>query len=265
MNRLKRRYLWGLTLISLTLVVLHGNEETWKFKVDSTTLGLLIVAALPVLREIVGTLKAGGVEINFRELAVHQQIFKLLDGVASQRTWTFYTPRSDEHELGEGFGILIENLKRDHKKDLINQLGVWLEADSNNLRWFAAEIIGYFRVKELKNRLPDFYSALDPDATWEPWELNCLWAYSRFHNYEELNRLLETTKSDANKFWILNAYWQMARAKDGLEPVIVSHLLRFKGREDISSQLKTAADRVLTEGIDERSRPNNTSFNPSPR
>jgi hypothetical protein len=264
MNKLKRRYLWGLTLVSLTLVLLHGMEFAWKFKVDSTTLGLLILAALPVLREIVGTVKAGGLELNFRELAVHQQIFKLLDGVASQRTWTFYTPRSDEHELGEGFAILIENLEREHKQDLIQQLKVWLEADSNNLRWFAAEIIGYFRIEGLKNRLRAIYRVLDHDASLEPWELNCVWAYSRFQNYEELNRLLEETKSDDNKFWILNAYWQMAKAKGGLAPVIVNHLRRFKERKDISPQLKIEADRVLAECIDERSQPNN-SFNPTPR
>jgi hypothetical protein len=212
---LKRRYLWGLTIVCLILIFIHTVEESFefKFKVDSTTLGLLALAALPVLWEIVGTVKAGGVEVSFRELAVHQQIFKFLDGVATQRAWTFYPPRAGESDLGEGFGILIKNLKRKHEKELINQLEVWLESDSNNLRWFAAEIIGYFRIEKLKDRLPAFFDDLDRAVTWEPWQLNCLWAYSRFQNYKELYGFLEETKSETNRLWVLDAYSQMAGLK----------------------------------------------------
>lgn len=239
---LKRRYLWGLAITCLFLVVLHGFN---KFTVDATTLGLLILAALPILREIVGSIKAGGVELSFRELAVHQQIFKFLDGIARQETWTFYPPRAGESELGQGFGILIGNLKKKHYTELVKQLNDWLEADSINLRWFAAEIIGYFKITEVKNQLPFFFESLDRNAPWEPWQLNCLWAYSRFQNYEDLNLLLNETKSEANRLWILAAYNQMVRAKKDPEGMIRTYTEKFLQRKDISDHESEIAKRIL--------------------
>lgn len=238
----KRRYLWTLTVICLILVVVHGIE---KFKVDVTTLGLLALAALPVLWEIVGSIKAGGVEVSFRELAVHKQVFKFLDGIAAQRAWTFYPPRAGESDLGQGLGIIIDNLNRKHEAELRSQLEDWLEVESSNIRWFASEIIGYFKIVELKDKLPYFFKGLDEDASWETWQLNCLWAYSRFNNYEELNVLLNRTKSDANQLWILAAYDQMVSAKDDTDGYIAKYTNEFKQRSDITEQARAAAAKVL--------------------
>jgi len=236
-------------VICLVLIVLHTVAGVLKFdfKVDSTTLGLLTLAALPVLWQIVARVKAGGIEVSFRELAVHQQIFKFLDGVATQRAWTFYPPRPGESELGEGLAILITNLKREHGRELIDQLELWLEADNNNLKWFAAEIIGYFKIEELKDRLPVLFQGLDPNVSWEPWQLNCLWAYSRFQNYEELNRRLQATQSESNGLWILDAYSQMVRAKDGGEIYVAKHMEKFLEREGVPPKLRVAAIKVLSE------------------
>src|SRR5688572_10656869 len=214
----KRRYLWAVSLVCLFLIVLHVFKEVinnwygFTPQLDSTTLGLLALAALPVLWEIVDTVKAGGMELSFRQLAVHQQIFELLDSVATQNTWTFYPPRQGENDLGQGFGFLIKKLKDEHEKELIKHLKAWLEADNHNLKWFAAEKIGYYKITQLKQHLLRYLPTKKNVAS-EDWELNTLWAYSRFENYEKLKSLLLETKSEINQAWVIKAYSQMAQDK----------------------------------------------------
>lgn len=254
----KRRSLWALSIVCLILIVLHAFEgkieKAYEFKllIDSTTLGLLAFAAIPAIWEIVDTVKAGGVEISFRQLAVQQQIFTFLESLARQARWTFYPPRTDESALGQGLGLLIEKLQKADEKVLIKHLKTWLEADSDNLRWFVAEIIGYFKITELKERLRDLLPK-NLDAQWEPWQLNSLWAYSRFHEYEGLKDLLLQTKSELNQGWVLNAYSQMARDERENRSLLASHVEEYitKGAY-ITNQLKDEADKLLIELKTER-------------
>jgi len=216
-------------------------------KIDSTTLGLLAFAALPVLWQIVDTIKAGGVELSFRPLAVHQQIFKLLDGIGAQRVWTFYSPRPGESELGQGLDFMIKGLLKEHEKEFIKQLETWLEADSHNLRWFAAEVIGYHKIEKLKDRLNDMTKGLDRDAAWEPWQLNCLWAHSRFdekNKYAQLKDLLVNTTSDFNQGWVLSAYSQMAQDEPRDRPILAKHVTEFKRRADLTQKLIDEANEL---------------------
>jgi hypothetical protein len=150
-------------------------------------------------------------------------------------------------------GILIKDLKKKHERELLKKLNDWLDSDSNNLRWFAAEVIGYLKIKEVKDQLPNFYKSLDKNAPWEHWQLNCLWAHSRFQNYQELNSLLNKTKSEANRLWILDAYSQMVRGNADAEEV--SNILRYtkayteklKSLTGISESEKAATIKVLEE------------------
>jgi hypothetical protein len=253
----KRRYLWGaFSLVCLYLVYLHTYEESYpvKLKVDSTTLGLLILAALPFLREMVETIKAGGVEVSFRELAIHQQLFTFLDAIAAQRTWTFYPPRPGESGLGEGLGILIEDLVKKHEASLKKQLKLWLASNNNNLQWFAVEIIGYFRIKEFEGDLLDFTN-LDNNIAWEPLQLNRLWAYSRLNGYENLKEVFNKMSSETNQLWILDAYSQMVAEKnpnkeeqkriDEDKKALKKHIEEFKEKGSFSEKVKDVVNKTL--------------------
>jgi hypothetical protein len=249
----KRRYLWALSLVSLILIVLHAIEDRYIYngirtlKIDSTTLGLLAFAALPVIWEIVDTVKAGGVEISFKQFAVQQQLFTFLEGLAAKYTWTFYPPRQDESPLGQGLGLLIEKLREADENDLIKHLETWLKAENHNVRWFAAEIIGYFKISELKERLRGLLPN-NQDANWEPWQLNSLWAYSRFHEYAGLKDFLLKTKSEFNLGWVLHVYSQMALDERENRSLLTSHVEEFiTNRNDITDQLKHEANKVVTE------------------
>jgi hypothetical protein len=236
----------------LILIILHVFRDVIKERyhftpqLDSTILGLLAFAALPVIWEIVDTVKAGGVEVSFRQLPVHQQIFELLDSIATQRMWTFYPPRSDkESALGEGLGVLIEKLNEEHKKDLIKRLETWLQGKSDNLKWFATEIIGYHKIAGFESDLRNFQPQ-DKNTAWAPWQLNAMWAYSRVFNYAWLKDFLMNTNNDFNQGWVLDAYSQMAQTEkeEKVRQQFAAHLNEFKDRPDITSELKIKAGEV---------------------
>jgi len=50
-------------------------------------------------------------------------------------------------------GILIKDLKKKYERELLKKLNDWLNSDNNNLRWFAAEVIGYFKIIEVKRSI----------------------------------------------------------------------------------------------------------------
>lgn len=196
--------------IASVLLIFHGLEKR-PFQVDAISLGLLGFVSLPFLSLIVTSFKAGNVEFSFRDLSVHDQVLTFLDGIAMKRQWTFFRPRQGESELGPAFAELTKELATRAHEDLIRQLRTWLKSDDSNQKWFAAEIVGHHKLAELGRVVLAAPETTDIDITWQPWELNCLWAASRLEvpMYEGLCRFLQKTTSSANQRWILNAFDQM--------------------------------------------------------
>ena len=207
-----------LTTACIVLIVLHGFPRL-DFNVTATTLTLLVLAALPVLRGMLTSFKGAGVEVSFRELTVHEQVFFFLDGIAAQQAWTFYSPRPDEKDLGPAFQHLVKELVTNNRARLVSRLRQWLDSPEPNLRWFAAEVIGFFRIEELRRAVRRRWEEADLDRTLEPWELNCLWASARFDAlpYASLRDALLATRNADNRAWMLRAFEQML-ASGGAKP-----------------------------------------------
>lgn len=209
-----RTFLGGVVLVvALALVVAHG-VRSWHFVVDEITLGLLGFAAAPFVLKIVTTLKAGNVEVAIRDLSVGQQVVTFLDGIATKRQWTFFAPRADEENMGPAFVALTEELIKDSRTAFVAQLRKWMSSEDVNQRWFAAEIVGYHKVTELRRALERAPENKDIHEAWQPWELNCLWAVSRLDHdeYQSLLTFLLRTKNRRNQAWVLNALDQMIGA-----------------------------------------------------
>lgn len=217
-----------VVVIALLLIVVHGFKDSG-FTIDHITLGLLVFAALPLLAQIVTSFKAGNVEVNFRDLSVHDQVFKFLDGIATKRQWTFFSPRPGEESLGPAFVVLTEQLLTNCRQRLINELRTWLSSDDVNQRWFAAEIVGYHRITELRRALKRAQETEDRNEPWPTWELNCLWAESRFDEkpYERLKSFLSRTSNRTNQIWILRAFDQMIEAKQDAPHIFVDAVSDF--------------------------------------
>jgi hypothetical protein len=127
--------------------------------------------------------------------------------------------------------MLADELYRRSRSELCRKIEEWVASPEPNLRWFAAEVIGYFRIAEFKNKikLPEH---LNPDNSLESWELNCVWACSRFEpHYESLQNLLITTTSARNQRWILQAYNQMIESNEIDLHVVASYLDAFAAKK----------------------------------
>jgi hypothetical protein len=187
-----------LTAVCILLIALHG---LFMFAVDTTTLGLLVLAALPFAYEFATSLKAGNLEIRFRDLTTHEQIFTFLDGIARKSPWTFYAPRSNELPLGKAFQSLVQELEDTDLKKLLACTRRWLKSDEPNQRWFAAEVIGHFRLEKLRDTVLRAVQGKPRQRKWELWELNCLWAASRFDDepYDSLKKFLRETNNRSNE------------------------------------------------------------------
>jgi hypothetical protein len=138
-----------------------------------------------------------------------------LDGIAMKKQWTFFKPRVGEDELGKAFADLTGDLVKKAQPDLVEHLRSWLRSQSANQRWFAAEIVGYHKLTELHAAVRAECETAEPDETWEPWKLNCLWAASRLDDdpmYGRLSIFLYKTTSKKNQRWILNALDQMVHS-----------------------------------------------------
>ncbi|MEW5930787.1 MAG: hypothetical protein AB1941_25280 [Gemmatimonadota bacterium] len=214
-----------LTTACGVLIVLHGLPMKI-FTVTPITLTLLVLAALPALRGMLTVFKGAGVEVNFRELTVHEQVFFFLDGIATQQAWTFYAPRADEQYLGPAFHHLVKELVTNNRTRLVARLRQWLDSPEPNLRWFAAEIIGFFRIEELRRVVRRHWEGADWNRTWEPWELNCVWASARFDAvpYASLREALLATRNRDNQAWILRAFEQMLAAGEARQEDIAETL-----------------------------------------
>src|SRR5438046_1079340 len=79
-----------IVALALVLIIAHGLASP-SFVIDSVTLGLLALASVPYLSTLVTSLKAGGVELAFRDLSVYDQVVTFLEGIATKRQWTFFS------------------------------------------------------------------------------------------------------------------------------------------------------------------------------
>jgi len=217
--------------IAFLLLLVHGAKSS-SFVVDSTSLGLLGFVSLPFLSLVVSSFKAGGVELSFRELSVHDQVLTFLDGIAIKKQWTFFRPRPGEEQFGAAFAELTGELVRNAQSELFPQLRSWLKSDNPNHRWFAAEIIGYHQLRELHRAVRTAPDSADPRETWETWELNCLWAASRLEEpkYQRLRHFLCETTSPVNQAWILNAFDQMIESGDAKQHEFAEVVQAFVAR-----------------------------------
>jgi hypothetical protein len=202
-----------ITTTALGLVVLHGFKEAG-FVVDEITLGLLAFASLPFISSIVTSFKAGDVEISFRDLSVREQVFAFLDGIATKKQWTFYTPRLGEDAIGPAFAILTEDLLKNARAQIREQVRTWIASDDVNQRWFAAEIVGFHRLSELRRVIERAPETKDFNERWQPWELNCVWAASCMDDppFRGLVDFLSKTNNLDNQAWILKSFDQMIEA-----------------------------------------------------
>lgn len=205
----KRLYVAALVLAALGLVVLNGFQTRTGFRVDQTSVWLLVGMALPVLAQFVEEVRAGGMQLTLRKLNVYDQILLIIPEIGRTRTWTFYPSRAGEHDVGDAFRLTFEVLLQHNREKLLASLRRWLASNDRHLSWLAAEVAGYFKIAEVKDELPVLYADAGVHETWERWQLNALWARSRFNDYRELQEMLLTTKNPQNQEWLLFVYPQM--------------------------------------------------------
>jgi len=245
-SRLRSRpFAIGFAALAVGLAGLHGWEGSW-FRVDEVTLGLMVLAGLPVLAMYVETFKGGGVELRFRSLGEAQQLAVFLEAVASRSAWTFYEPRPGESHLGQAFRVLVEELRENDPEAFEAMVERFMASEDVNLRYFAAEVIGCFRIKPLRRLLQKGLGDTDPDARWPLWRLNCLWADSRFEEYRPLHRFLMETRDDGNQDWLLDIYRQMPAAGEASAAEFAKQLRLFLERTDLVEGIKGEALRIVT-------------------
>ena len=228
----------------LTLLILHGLDY---FIVDYVSIALLVLLAIPIIGKFIESITVSGYGFKFKELNIYDKFYLFLESMSEEEGWTFYPPRANESSLGQGFGLLIKHLLVKDSGKLIDKLFKWIKSENNNTKWFAAEIIGFFKIEELKEELPKYFhfadkskKLIDKNKRWEPWRLNCLWAYSRFNNYEELGDFLIETTIDTHQEWIIQAIEQMIDTEKNKE--IFNRMLKdFSERNDISTEIKLRA------------------------
>jgi hypothetical protein len=227
-------------VLCIALLVLHGLKL---FDVDSISVALLVLIAIPVIGQFVESISISGNEIRFKELNQLARFFVFLESISEERRWTFYPSRQGESNLGEGLGILVGELLKTSRQKTIAQLSQWLKSKNENTKWFAAEIIGYFRIEELKEDVK-YFQFTDKNLPWEYWKLNCLWAYSRFNNYRELTDMLLNTTDKNNQVWVVEAISQMIEAEN-CRNLFIESIEKFVNRNDIDEKLKIKASALL--------------------
>lgn len=188
------------------------------------------------------------VQAEFQSLSVSEQSLLFLDGVARKRQWTFYQQtRNEERALGQAFSLVVADLLKMERNNLLGRLECWLSSDDPNLIWFAAEIIGYFKVEEPKERL-ESHIPREINKRWQPHELNCLWAAARCSGMERLNDMLLRTEDEQNQKWLIFMYQQMSNEEPITRAECVEALNAYLSRHDISSENCKAAEAVKQGG-----------------
>lgn len=206
-----RIYTALLVVAGVVLLILNGREDKFHFQVDQVSLLLLLGLAIPALAKYLDEVKAGDWHFKFRAMSVEDQLLLVMPEIGRGRLWTFYEARAGEQDIGGAFRLLFEVLLEQNRPKLLAELRRWLASDDSHLKWLATEVVGYFHLEELKANLKPLYAGLGADQQWERWQLNALWAYSRFSAYHELQEFLLETSDSENQIWLLFTYPQMLR------------------------------------------------------
>lgn len=184
-------------------------------------------------------------EADFRALSISNQSLVFLDGVARRGQWTFYRKaRAQERKLGQAFNILANDLIENAKDEFRNKLKEWLSSADSNLVWFAAEVIGYFKLggfqEQLANAMPK-----DIHADWSPHQLNCRWAHARAGNMADLASMLVESRSERNQRWLLFVYEQMPLEEQDTIDMCIGVVNELLKRTDISEAVRVEASRTV--------------------
>lgn len=242
-----RRYIAPavLSVITAALIGAHAKEDEYKLKIDEVTVALLAIGALPWLDRFLQSIKAGGVELHFHSLKVEDQLLFFLEAIGRQKTWTFYRARDGrEEELGAAFGIMADQLYRDHHQKLCEKIEEWVASPNENLRWFAAEIVGYYKMTDLRENIK---KPENVEGRLKPWQLNSIWALSRFEpDYKPLQDFLIQTRDARNQEWVLEAYEQMIESGEIDLSIVIGHLREFVRVTGSSTLKKRAVDVIRT-------------------
>ena len=235
-------------ITGLILFVIHGLDEQIDFTIDQTSLVIIFLALTPyafgMMRKLsyyLDTLKVGNIEASFRQLGFSEQVYTFLTALAADRKLTFYSERNAEAGLGTAGEYLLKEMFENNKRRTNSTIRQWLDADEENLKWFAAEVIGYFELTSLAANLDHFYLHLKKEDEWSEWQLNCLWAHSKLmNNYDELNKFIYETTNNSNVEWLLDIYTQMPESGELLPDPKESILLLKKliDKEGMTIELK---------------------------
>lgn len=246
-RRVSKTFRILIPVIGLSLLIIHGFENILGFKVDLISAILLIIALLPYLSSYIQKIKAGQVKVRFGNQSEEETILGIVKSLAEIRMLTYYEPREPESGLSDAHVALVSYLFKEHKDELREELKVWLEKGSNNVKWMASEIIGYHNMNEMEHHLTPYYSVKDYHEQWEDWKLNCLWAHSKIENhYKEMHDFLLSTRSYANQQWLLIAYKQMVLKDHCNSNEFLNIVAKFLKREDLSDGIKELAKTVLS-------------------
>ena len=212
------------------------------------TIGLLLFFRKQIipLFEKLKSVKVGSLEAEFKELSVSNQSLMFLDGVAGKRQWTFYkVRRKGERNLGPAFVGIINDLLLVEKQELINKIKLWLLGDDENHLWFASEIIGYYKLTELKNELLTLIPE-DTNSELNSYQLNCIWAYARITDMGMLGDFLLKTNSNVNQSWLLFVYKQMPDLEGYLHiNVRIAVIKEFLERTGLNKKIISEAREIL--------------------
>jgi hypothetical protein len=227
----------------ITLIILHGIEDNlcYPFKVDEVTLALLVLGMLPVLPKFLTSFKGFGLDLALKDSGRVGKIYDFLGKLASVRQWTFYPPRGGESSFGQGFMVIVEDLIRD-KDELVKHLKDWWKGD-DNMKWFVAEIVGHYKIAEMREAMQVAIKDLKIEDEWRNWQLNSLWALSRFENYHSLAEQLKNPGiHPENRTWIIDSLLQMERleadsansvAKDNIKSGLARYPDETRMRKDL--------------------------------
>jgi len=200
-------------------------------------------------------------EVGFDIFAIDAQILRPIVGslnirdlenviVNMEKPLTFYPQRENEIHFGKQFRDLVQEFMRKKHAHLVQKIREWLKQKSHqHLLWFASETIGFFKLTELRDDLQPFCQLImeGPNQVWSNWELNCLWAYARFNNYEQVHKLLQTTTNTVTQKWLLGVYPQMVTVhpEECKSQDFIDNVEQFLQRSGIQNEVKIEAQKVL--------------------
>ncbi len=210
---------------------------------------------------VVAARGAGAWHSRLRALSMYDQLLSVVPEIGRGRTWTFYPARPGEHDIGDAFQSIFEVLLERHRPRVIAQLRDWLESDDEHLKWLAAEVVGFFRVAELKENLPGLFEGAAPESSMGTLAAKRPLGLLTFCGLPSCAEPLTKTRDAQNQEWLLFVYPQMLKERPSAEtarqferyideflslnPAVTSRI------EDRAAEAKASVHRYL-EGLDQK-------------